>query len=41
MKNYIFDVKYYIRSQVSLFLRWMLENLHLNDLNVDIEINGD
>ena len=37
MKNYIFDVKYYIRSQVSLFLQWILENFHLN---VDIENYG-
>ena len=37
MRNYILLVKCYIRSQVSLFLQWLLENFHLNGLNVDNE----
>ena len=41
MKKYIFIVKCYIRSQVSLFLQWILENFPLNDLNVDNENDGD
>lgn len=37
MKIKILVVKYYIRSQLSLFLQWILENFHLN---VDIENYG-
>ena len=37
MKNDILVVKCYIRSQVRLFLQWILDNFHLNDWNVDIE----
>ena len=41
MKSYILIVKYYIKSQVSLCLQWILENFHLNGLNVDNENDVD
>ena len=41
MKSCILFVKCYIRSQVSLFLQWIVENFYLNGLNIDNENDGD
>ena len=41
MKNYILVLKCYIKSQVGLLLQGILENFHLNSLNVDNENNSD
>ena len=41
MKHCILIVRCYTRSPLSLILQCLLENFHLNGLNVDNENDGD